>query len=78
MTKRIKESEITVTIAPDITFLDGDMWGCVAELKKIGFIFEGGRWTAHTKKEIALVDDIIPILAKAGKTVKHPVKWLGF
>ena len=76
MSKRVKEAEITVTIAPNMTFLDGDMWGCVAELKRIGFEFEGGRWTANCKKEVALVTDIIPILARAGKTVKHPVKFL--
>jgi len=75
MSKRTKEAEITVTISPNMTSLDGDMWGCVTELKKIGFKFEGGRWTASTRKEVALVDDIIPILAKAGKTVKHPVKF---
>jgi len=72
----MKETEIKVTISPNKTWLDGNMWGCVTELKKIGFRFEGGHWTASTTKDVALVDDIIPVLARAGKTVKHPVEFL--
>jgi len=73
----MKYTEIKVTFAgEETTYLDGDMWGCVAELKKIGFKFEGGRWTAKCEGKNLSIYDIIPVLAKAGKTVKHPVEFI--